>query len=83
MLHDVPVSLQKQFGMGPEEQVTFLQTSAMENRHRDAVRFRTGHTVRLQELTVGQRVEVIDLGNSREEEPNILCADRASFSTIV
>jgi hypothetical protein len=80
VLHDVPGPLQKQFGVGAEEEVTFLQTSAMENRHRDAVRFRTGHTLRLQEFTVGQRVQVIDLGNSLEEEPNTLYEDRASFS---
>jgi len=70
VLHDVPVSLQKQLCIGPDEEVTFLQTSAAENRHRDAVRFRGGHVLRLQELTVGQRVEVMDLGNSAEEEPS-------------
>ena len=42
----------------------------MENQHRDAIRFRTGHTLRLQELTVGQRVQVVDLGDSDREEPN-------------
>jgi hypothetical protein len=70
VLHDVPASLQRQLGIGPDEEVTFLQTSAAENQHRDAIRFRTGHRLRLQELTVGQRVEVVDLGNSAEEEPN-------------
>ena len=70
-LHDVPASLQKQLGVSADEEVTFTQTSALENRHRDAIRFRTGHTLRLQELTVGQRVQVIDLGNKVEEEPNV------------
>jgi len=77
-LHDVPVSLQKQLRIGPDEEVTFLQTSAAENRHRDAVRFRTGHVLRLQELTVGQRVQVMDLGDSAEEEPN----SSANYETI-
>jgi hypothetical protein len=69
VLHDVPVTLQKQLALGAVEEVTFMQTSAIENRHRDAVRFRTGHTLRLQELTVGQRVLVVDLGNNIDEEP--------------
>jgi len=69
-LHDMPTSLQKQLGITPVEEVTFLQTSAAENQHRDAVRLRTGHVLRLQELTVGQRVHVVDLGNSMEEEPH-------------
>ena len=70
VLHDVPASLQKQFGIHSDEEVSFLQTSAAENRHRDAVRFRTGRVLRLQELTVGQRVQVVDLGNSSDEEPD-------------
>jgi hypothetical protein len=69
MLHDVPAALRKRYSLEADEEVRFVQTSATENRHRDAVCFRTGHTLRLQELTVGQRVEVIDLGNSAEEEP--------------
>jgi hypothetical protein len=71
VLHDVPASQQKQFGVSAIEEVGFLQTSAMENRHRDAIRFRTGHLLRLQELTVGQRVLVLDMGNAADEDPNI------------
>jgi len=70
VLLDVPVSLQKWMRVGPVEEVRFVQTSATENRHRDAVCFRNGETLRLQELTVGQRVEVVDLGNTYEEEPH-------------
>jgi hypothetical protein len=70
MIHDMPASLQKQLAIAAEAEVTFMQTSAVENRHRDAVRFRNGRVLRLQELTVGQRVQVFDLGNSSEEEPN-------------
>jgi len=68
-LHDVPASLQRQFGFSADEEVRFVQTSATENRHRDAICFRTGQTLLLQELRVGQRVEVIDLGNGAAEEP--------------
>jgi hypothetical protein len=70
VLHDVPASLQKQLGVTADEEVTFLQTTAVENRHRDAVRFHTGYVLRLQDLIVGQRVQVMDLGDSAEEEPN-------------
>lgn len=69
ILHDVPAALQKQLGVASDEEVRFVQLSAQENQHRDAVQFRTGQTLRLQELTVGQRVEVIDLGGGVEEEP--------------
>lgn len=70
IVHDVPVALQKQFAIGPDEDVKFVQMSAAENQHRDAIRFRTGDTLRLQELKVGQRVEVMDLGNEAVDEPN-------------
>lgn len=83
ILHDVPTALQKQLGVNAVEEVTFMQTSAIENRHRDAVRFRTGQTLRLQELTVGQRVMVIDMGNSFEEEPTRLYLDGVPGSTLV
>jgi hypothetical protein len=62
ILHDVPARLQKTQGLGPDEQVVFVQTSAEVNTYRDAIRFRNGFTMRLQELTEGQRLEVLDLG---------------------
>jgi hypothetical protein len=69
ILHDVPSSLQKRLDVGSDEEVKFVQMSAEENQHRDAICFRTGHILRLQELIVGQRVEVVDLGNTALEEP--------------
>jgi len=77
VLHDVPSTLQKELGVSSEEEVKFVQISAFENQHRDAVRFRTGHTLRLQELTVGQRVQVVDLGDVSVEEP-----ESPSYETI-
>jgi hypothetical protein len=67
--------LQKEFGVSSEEEVKFVQVSALENQHRDAVRFRTGHTVRLQELTAGQRVQIVDLGDTSVEEPDFSSFD--------
>lgn len=69
ILHDVPTEVQQALRVGAEEEVKFVQMSAEENRHRDAVRFRNGYILRLQELTAGQRVTVIDLGDSAIEEP--------------
>ena len=69
ILHDVPARMQKDLNLDAEEEVKFVQLSATENQHRDAVLFRNGSKLRLQELTVGQRVEVIDLGNSELEMP--------------
>ena len=69
ILHDVPADVQQALRVGAEEEVKFVQMSAEENQHRDAVRFRNGYILRLQELTAGQRVTVIDLGDAPIEEP--------------
>ena len=70
MLHEVPARLQKELSVQPLEQVQFVQLSANENQHRDGVRFGNGRILRLQDLTVGQHVEVIDLGNAEVEAPS-------------
>ena len=71
LMHNVPAPMQKQLGLGPDEEVTFVQLSAAVNAYRDALRFRTGHQVLLQDLVQGQRVEVIDLIHRRELERRI------------
>lgn len=72
ILHELPVPLQQRLKVGVDEEVKFVQMSAAENQHRDAIRFRTGDVMRLQELSVGQRVEVMDLGNTEVDEPTAL-----------
>lgn len=67
MLHDLSERLQRDLKVGPKEEVVFLQISAMENTYRDAVRFRNGRDLRLQELHEGQRVDVLDLGVETRE----------------
>ena len=42
ILHDVPPQVQKEFAIGPEEGVIFVQLSGAAYTYRDAVRFRTG-----------------------------------------
>jgi len=65
-LHDIPLRMQQEFGVGPVEEVVFTQITAAANSYRDAVRFRTGREVRLQELREGQRLQVIDLSMAEE-----------------
>jgi hypothetical protein len=65
-LQDIPLRLQRDLGVGPAEPVTFTQISAAVNSYRDAVRFRNGREVRLQELREGQRVRVLDLSVAEE-----------------
>jgi hypothetical protein len=45
------------------EEVTFTQITAEPNRHRDALRFQGGREIRLQELSEGQRVRVLDVSS--------------------
>src|SRR6266852_6213786 len=35
MLHDIPTKIQNELGIRPDERVTFTQTTAAANRHRD------------------------------------------------
>ena len=65
-LRDIPLRLQNQMAVGQVEQVVFTQISAAVNSYRDAVRFRTGCEARLQELSEGQRVRVLDLSTAED-----------------
>jgi hypothetical protein len=65
-LQDIPARTQHEYGVGPVEEVTFTQITAAANSYRDAVKFRNGREVRLQELREGQRVRVIDLSLAEE-----------------
>ena len=57
-----------------------MQLSADVNTYRDALLFRNGKQVKLQELSEGQRVTVLDLGGKGNEED--LSQDRAAFDQI-
>jgi len=79
-LHDIPVRLQHELGVGPAETVTFTQISAAANSYRDAVRFANSREVRLQELREGQRVRVLDLSAAEELDLERLREERAEFT---
>jgi hypothetical protein len=68
MLHDIPTKMQSKLGSGPDERVTFTQITAAANHYRDAVRFEGGREIPLQDLSVGQRAEVIDLTLAQDRE---------------
>jgi hypothetical protein len=52
----------------PVEEAVFTQLTAVVNTFRDAVRFPNGVEVLLQRLDESQRVRVLDLSSSEEQE---------------
>lgn len=79
-VQDIPVRMQQELGVGPCEPVTFTQISAAVNTYRDAVRFRNGREVRLQEMREGQRVKVLDLSMAEELDLVRLREERAEYA---
>jgi hypothetical protein len=61
-ISDIPVFTQRKFGLdGSEQEVTFVQLTAEPFRYRDGVRFYNGQIAKLQDLSVGLRMEVLSL----------------------
>jgi hypothetical protein len=65
MLRGISPALQKAHGFTTTEAVTFRQLSANAATYRDAVEFKNGVTVRLQELEEGQSIEVLALSSEK------------------
>ena len=59
MVYGMPPRLQEAHGLSADEAVTFRQLSLEVHTYRDAVEFRNGVRVRLQELEDGQRAELL------------------------
>jgi hypothetical protein len=78
-LQGIPLRVQREFGVGPVEEVTFTQLSAMVNTYRDAVRFTNGRELRLQGLKEGVRVKVLDLSLAEELDLELLRQELAEF----
>jgi hypothetical protein len=70
LLRDVPEDLQRQFGVGATEEVTFVQLSVTAYQYRDALRFKNGREILLQKLRCGQQVDVqyLSSGDFQEAE---------------
>jgi hypothetical protein len=75
VLHGISSALQQAHGLCMSETVTFRQLSAEAHTYRDAVEFRNGLRVRLQELQDGQRVEVLRLSSEKADVTVELEAD--------
>jgi len=69
LLRNVGADLRRKHGLESDEEVRFVQLSAEPNTYRDAVCFRSGTVLGLQNLPAGQEAKVLDLGESREEVP--------------
>ena len=69
VLKSIPMDLRCKWSVGADESVLFIQTSAEVNTYRDALHFRTGRQVLLQELREGMRVTVVLLGDDFSGEP--------------
>src|SRR6266699_1729092 len=63
MLHGISAALKETHDLSSSEPVTFRQLSANAGTYRDAVEFRDGTVVRLQDLEQGQSVEVLALSS--------------------
>ena len=68
MLEDIPERLCKQYGLEAQEEVRFEQLTQASNVYRDGVVFRNGTKLRLQQLLEGQRVTILALSSSAQQE---------------
>jgi hypothetical protein len=65
-MNHIPEALRRSFALQAVEDVTFVQLSADAYCYRDAIRFRNGKEIRLQEITEGVRFEVLSLASSQQ-----------------
>jgi hypothetical protein len=69
LVQDIPAKLQHECGLHEEmAEAVFTQVTEVVNTFRDAVRFRNGVEVLLQRLNEGQRVRVLDLSSTEDQE---------------
>jgi hypothetical protein len=81
VLHGTSPALQQAHALGTTETVTFRQLSANAGTYRDAVEFRNGVKVRLQELEEGQQVEVLALSSEKAGVQEIRSSVRHVWQT--
>ncbi len=65
ILHGIPPSLRQIHSLSATEPVTFRQLSANAQTYRDAVEFKSGLKLRVQDLEEGQSVEVLALSSEK------------------
>ena len=64
VLHGIEPALRRAHDLASVEPVTFRQLSANDYAYRDAVEFKNGLKVRLQDLEIGQILEVLSLSSA-------------------
>jgi len=69
MIYGISPKLQQGHGLNAAEAVTFRQLSTDAQTYRDAVEFRNGVKLRVQELEEGQSVEVLALSSENADIP--------------
>jgi hypothetical protein len=69
MLHGISPKHQDARGLSAAEPVTFRQLSLEAQTYRDAIEFRNGVKLRLQDLEEGQRVEILTLSSEKTDVP--------------
>jgi hypothetical protein len=65
LLDGISPSLQQAYGLCTTEAATFRQMSANAGTYRDAIEFKNGVKVRLQDLEEGQRIKVLALSSEK------------------
>jgi hypothetical protein len=71
LLRDIAEALQDKIGVRRTEEVTFTQISATAFNSRDAMRFKNGYEIKLQQLMEGQRVRVLNLSSEEALAPEL------------
>jgi hypothetical protein len=79
-MQGIPQDLQKELGVGADEEVVFVELSASAYRYRDGVRFRNGREILLQYLDEGLRMDVLSLASA--ETPVEPVAEDVRANTI-
>jgi hypothetical protein len=78
LLRSVPENLQRKWNIAEEESAVFVQTSAEPHQYRDAIHFRHGPPVSLQNLRQGMRVQILSLGGASSDPDNEFVQPRYS-----
>jgi hypothetical protein len=71
LLRDIPEDMRRSFGVEASEEVIFTQLDAEAYEYRDAMRFKNGREILLQDLKKGQRVKVLQLSLTDEPVPSV------------
>jgi hypothetical protein len=80
VLRNIPSPLQKELGIGAEEEVIFTQASPETEGYRDGIRFQNGRETLLQRLPVRLQIDVLHFS---ESEPDPSPADLEILGQII